>query len=321
MVRDIVPGLIDSFPTELTNVNGTLFFVASDATHGRELWRSDGTDAGTVLVADIVPGANGSLPSQLTNVNGTLFFTISSAANGFDLWRSDGTAAGTVAVEGMGRDAAPAELTNVDGRLFFRAFAPATGTELWALGSLGSLGLCPITAEPAMNCKAPVQSRRATLVLRDRSPDSADQVTWKWTNGMATTKADFGDPVAITDYALCIYDTTSGSSRLTFAAKIPSGGTCGSRSCWKETDSGFQYTNVSGTPDGLRTLVLKQGFLDGSARIVVQGRGTNLSLPALPLTQDPTVTVQLRSSTGACWTADFSSSVVNDAIRFKAKAD
>ena len=63
------------FPSDLTNVNGTLFFTADDGTNGRELWKSDGTAAGTVLVKDIYPGTSGSYPTRyLTNVNGTLFF-------------------------------------------------------------------------------------------------------------------------------------------------------------------------------------------------------------------------------------------------------
>ena len=39
--------------SNLTNVNGTLFFTANDGTHGIELWKSDGTAAGTMMVKDI----------------------------------------------------------------------------------------------------------------------------------------------------------------------------------------------------------------------------------------------------------------------------
>jgi ELWxxDGT repeat protein len=60
MVKDIRPGKVGSFPNEsmgnLTNVNGTLFFAADDGIHGLELWKSDGTEAGTVMVKDIHPG-------------------------------------------------------------------------------------------------------------------------------------------------------------------------------------------------------------------------------------------------------------------------
>jgi ELWxxDGT repeat protein len=40
---------------------------------GDELWKSDGTAAGTVLVKDIFPDHSSS-PNNLTNVNGTLYF-------------------------------------------------------------------------------------------------------------------------------------------------------------------------------------------------------------------------------------------------------
>jgi ELWxxDGT repeat protein len=65
-VKDIQPGALGSNPAELTDVNGTLFFLAA---YGRELWRSDGTEAGTVRVKA------GFYARHLTNVNGTLFFS------------------------------------------------------------------------------------------------------------------------------------------------------------------------------------------------------------------------------------------------------
>jgi ELWxxDGT repeat protein len=122
MVKDIFPGYYSnsngtfpnsSDPGYLTNVNGTLFFTANDGVHGDELWKSDGTAAGTVLVADISPGSLGSYPRSLTNVNGTLFFSVS----GNQLWKSDGTATGTVVVKNF--NAIPEDLTNVNGTLFF----------------------------------------------------------------------------------------------------------------------------------------------------------------------------------------------------------
>jgi ELWxxDGT repeat protein len=138
LVKDINPGGGHSFtsePTnELTNVNGTLFFAANDGTHGVELWKSNGTDAGTVLVKDIHPTGNSS-PDELINVGGILFFTANDGAIGRELWRSDGTLAGTVLVKDITSDNSssnPSGLTDVNGTLFFAADDDGThGRELW----------------------------------------------------------------------------------------------------------------------------------------------------------------------------------------------
>jgi ELWxxDGT repeat protein len=65
-----------AFPSarELTDVNGTVFFSGFDSDfQGGELWKTDGTVAGTVLVKEIAVDGYG--PKNLTNVNGELFFT------------------------------------------------------------------------------------------------------------------------------------------------------------------------------------------------------------------------------------------------------
>ena len=68
-VADIRPGKYSSNPSHLAAVGDTLFFSADDGSgSGRELWKSDGTAAGTVRVADIRPGKYGSNPSYLTAV-------------------------------------------------------------------------------------------------------------------------------------------------------------------------------------------------------------------------------------------------------------
>ena len=87
-VKDILPGAGSAFgyggwgyytAPSLAVVNGILYFNADDEVHGFELWRSNGTEAGTYLVLDIDPGDPGSndghsFLGELTNVNGTLFF-------------------------------------------------------------------------------------------------------------------------------------------------------------------------------------------------------------------------------------------------------
>ncbi|MCY2988109.1 MAG: hypothetical protein NTY19_09640, partial [Planctomycetota bacterium] len=85
LVKDINVGT-GSYPRNLTNVNGTLFFQATDGSHGYEVWKSDGTTAGTALVKDINVGTTGSYPRYLTNVNGTLFFRADDGSHGVELW-------------------------------------------------------------------------------------------------------------------------------------------------------------------------------------------------------------------------------------------
>jgi len=54
-----------------TNVNGVMYFAANDGTHGFELWKTDGTSNGTVLVQDIEPGAVGSNPGVVISLKTT----------------------------------------------------------------------------------------------------------------------------------------------------------------------------------------------------------------------------------------------------------
>src|SRR5262249_43822488 len=78
-------------PSDFANLGGTLFFVANDGSDGRELWRSDGTPAGTVLVKDLFPGLPGSGPSDLTVFNGRVFFAANDGVTGSAVWSAGNT--------------------------------------------------------------------------------------------------------------------------------------------------------------------------------------------------------------------------------------
>ena len=111
-----------------------MFFRASDGSRGTELWRSDGTTAGTTRIADINPGAADSSPRELTAMGDSVFFTADDGSSGEELWKSDGTAAGTVRVADINPGAsgsAPRYLTRVGNTLLFRADDGSGGGELW----------------------------------------------------------------------------------------------------------------------------------------------------------------------------------------------
>ena len=137
LVKDIYSGSNNSNPEQLTDVNGTLFFVATTGTSGtgtgKELYKSNGTSAGTTLVKDIYVGGN-SNPANLTNWNGTLYFTATDATHGTELWKTDGTTAGTVLVKDIAASTAssnPANLIVFNNALYFVADDGASGYELW----------------------------------------------------------------------------------------------------------------------------------------------------------------------------------------------
>ncbi len=137
LVTDLYPSFTSGVRIQegkrLTIVTGMLFFSGNGPTTGWQLWKSDGTAAGTVVVKQIDPDSD-SLPENLTNANGTLFFSASDGTHGRELWRSDGTAAGTVLVKDINPGIAesnPALLTLSGGHLFFTADDGVHGVELW----------------------------------------------------------------------------------------------------------------------------------------------------------------------------------------------
>jgi ELWxxDGT repeat protein len=127
----------------LMPIGNSIFFSADDGDNGHELWKSDGTANGTMMVKDISGGSSPSYPAELTVVGSTLFFSAKDSV-GRELWKSDGTASGTVMVKNIWTgssgpgDGDPKEMTSIGNTLYFQAKSydidgdgSLDGAELW----------------------------------------------------------------------------------------------------------------------------------------------------------------------------------------------
>ncbi|HRC84039.1 MAG TPA: hypothetical protein PK413_00360 [Thermoanaerobaculia bacterium] len=120
----------------LAVVGDRLFLVGDDAEHGSELWASDGSPEGTVLVKDLVPGPESAGIRQLTAVGDRVFFAAAHPRLGDELWTSDGSAEGTRLVQDIAPGSAssqPLDLLAMGDRLYFVADDRMTGREVWSL--------------------------------------------------------------------------------------------------------------------------------------------------------------------------------------------
>ena len=118
---------------ELVVFGNNLFFRAMNGTvNSNELWKSDGTETGTVLVKDINPNGDSSI-ANLTIVGNTLYFKASDGTHAKELWRTDGTESGTVMIKDINSGAGGSNMQHLTafGDLYFVAYDAPNGYELW----------------------------------------------------------------------------------------------------------------------------------------------------------------------------------------------
>lgn len=123
------PGTFFRDPIGVGNV---ALFTGYTDDHGRELWRSDGTRAGTYILKDIRPNSQqdaGSNPAELGSTGSKAFFTADDGANGKELWISDGTADGTLLITDYTDDILLSEFVPSGNRVYFSSHNPLYGTE------------------------------------------------------------------------------------------------------------------------------------------------------------------------------------------------
>jgi trimeric autotransporter adhesin len=134
---------ITSVPTSFSEnrfirIGNIAFFAAIDDANGIELWRTDGTTAGTYLVKDAstAVGLNGYAPQNFTQMGNEIYYKYKDDSNGIELWKSDGTVAGTKMVKNLSAGdlssfGSPTYLFAHLGKVYFGANPVTTGRELY----------------------------------------------------------------------------------------------------------------------------------------------------------------------------------------------
>jgi trimeric autotransporter adhesin len=148
MIYDIRPGSGNSIPSDFKVLNDSLaLFIADDSLHGKELWVTDGTTAGTLLLKDIYDGTGDADPKLIDTVGGKMIFFATKEGSGRELWATDGKLGGTDMLADIdpGMGSAFTEdifLGHAGNKIFVVAENSPNGDALYVTdGTLGGTGL------------------------------------------------------------------------------------------------------------------------------------------------------------------------------------
>ena len=132
------PARMAEMPESFVEFQGQLFFAVNFADGRRTLWKSDGTEAGTVEVYGFapLPFFSFSRLGGLTPAADKLFFQVTDATTGNELWVTDGTTGGTHLVADLSpgiEDSFLSHLTGLGASLVFirELSGPPGGYEVW----------------------------------------------------------------------------------------------------------------------------------------------------------------------------------------------
>jgi ELWxxDGT repeat protein len=141
LLKEILTGSqYGSSPEYKTEFNGMVYFSASNggggSNNGFEIWRTDGTAAGTNLFLDIATGTPSSYPNSFFVHNGLLFFNADDGTNGRELRFTNGNTGVNVLVNDLNPGNASAldlttEFCSINNKLYFSADNGSLGKELW----------------------------------------------------------------------------------------------------------------------------------------------------------------------------------------------
>ena len=142
----------------LQGIGSSLFFRGADFATGIELYKTNGTSAGTTLVKDINPGSGDGFLGGSAVVGDHLLFGANNGVNGNELWKSNGTASGTVMI----KDINPGSGNGFPGSVY------VYNNVLYFTGKTTTHGLEPWVSDG---------TEAGTFMLKDIEP-GADEITW-----------------------------------------------------------------------------------------------------------------------------------------------
>jgi ELWxxDGT repeat protein len=187
MVANIDPTVpsipnMGSNPAFFCTYNNEVYFSAYRTVDGRELWKTDGTANGTVLVKDIAAGDGA--PSGLIVHNGMLYFSAYHPNDNYTLYKSNGTTAGTTVVKAP---AAGGPTTNSDakfhifkGKLFFDATSNDGFYRIWYSDG-SAAGTASLPSSPVVFTDYPSSLLATTNYLYFLSGDSNNPGVYRTT--------------------------------------------------------------------------------------------------------------------------------------------
>lgn len=136
LVKDVYPGAgngvyFSSSSGKPAVMNGNIYFAGDNgkAPFAHDLWRSDGTDAGTYRVRGTAVTPISAYPNYITTVGNSIYFPVGQNSDqGF--WTSDGTGAGTSQISSTSNQGIYT-MEFFNGYLYYPARTASTGTELY----------------------------------------------------------------------------------------------------------------------------------------------------------------------------------------------
>ncbi|MCK8498206.1 HYR domain-containing protein [Myxococcus fulvus] len=198
-----------------------LFFSGADAEGGRELWRTDGTEEGTVRVADLMPGVDSAHPNALllASPEGPLVFAALGPTTGRELWRLDSpTGAPSLLAEMIpgARGSNPSRLTMVGSTLYFQADY-GQGMTVYKLAGLISDTFPPRVSCPPNQSVQATSTRGAEVRFDDATAydDSGEALTLDASHASGATF-----PVGTTEVTFTAKDLASNEGTCTFSVTV-----------------------------------------------------------------------------------------------------